>query len=67
MRTSISEELRLTLDALPAEPGIYLMKRKDGEIIYIGKAKSLRSRVRSYFQDAGHDGRRQFKIGRAHV
>ncbi len=61
MRNSISEELRLTLDALPAEPGIYLMKRKDGEIIYIGKAKSLRSRVRSYFQDAGHDGRRQFK------
>ena len=61
MRANISEELRLKLDALPTEPGIYLMKRKDGEIIYIGKAKNLRSRVRSYFQDGGHDGRRQFK------
>lgn len=61
MRANISEELRLKLDALPIEPGIYLMKRKDGEIIYIGKAKNLRSRVRSYFQDGGHDGRRQFK------
>lgn len=61
MRANTSEELRLKLDALPAEPGIYLMKRKDGEILYIGKAKDLRSRVRSYFQDGGHDGRRQFK------
>lgn len=61
MRANISEELRLKLDALPTEPGIYLMKRKDGEIIYIGKAKNLRSRVRSYFQDGVHDGRRQFK------
>ena len=61
MRANLSEDLRLKLDALPSEPGIYLMKRKDGEILYIGKAKDLRSRVRSYFQDGGHDGRRQFK------
>ena len=37
------------------------MKRKDGEIIYVGKAKNLRNRVRSYFRDESHDGRRQFR------
>ena len=61
MRGNISENLRLKLDALPKEPGIYLMKRKDGEIIYVGKAKNLRNRVRSYFRDEHHDGRRQFR------
>ncbi|MBF0273605.1 MAG: excinuclease ABC subunit UvrC [Nitrospinae bacterium] len=35
-------------------PGIYLMKNKSGEIIYIGKAKNLRNRVRSYFQAKGN-------------
>jgi excinuclease ABC subunit C len=42
--------LRQTLENLPAEPGVYLMKGSGGAILYIGKAKSLRSRVRSYFQ-----------------
>ena len=37
------------LDALPKEPGCYLMKNHDGEVVYVGKATSLRSRVRSYF------------------
>lgn len=37
------------------------MKNRDGEIIYIGKAKALRNRVRSYFQEGADDGRRQFK------
>lgn len=60
MKQSLSEHLRGKLDALPADPGVYLMKNRDGQIIYIGKAKSLRSRVRSYFQESGHDGRRQF-------
>ena len=61
MKQSISEHLRLKLDALPAEPGIYLMKDRKERIIYIGKAKSLRHRVRSYFQESGSDGRRRFK------
>ena len=60
MKQTLSEHLRFKLDALPASPGIYLMKNRDAQIIYIGKAKSLRSRVRSYFQKSGHDGRRQF-------
>ena len=37
---------------LPVEPGVYLYKDGRGDIIYAGKAKSLRHRVRSYFQDS---------------
>ncbi len=38
------------LQALPAKPGVYLFKNRLGEIIYVGKAKSLRRRVTSYFK-----------------
>jgi len=38
------------LKALPAKPGVYLFRDARGEVLYIGKAKSLRPRVRSYFQ-----------------
>src|SRR5690606_27390415 len=38
------------LDSLPTRPGVYLMKDDRGEVIYVGKAVNLRSRVRSYFQ-----------------
>ncbi|HVO19246.1 MAG TPA: excinuclease ABC subunit UvrC [Anaeromyxobacter sp.] len=51
--------LRQTLDALPAAPGCYLMKDRAGEVVYVGKAASLRSRVRSYF-DAGRGDDRLF-------
>ncbi len=44
--------LREKIDQLPAEPGVYLYKDSRGKIIYIGKARSLRSRVRSYFQES---------------
>jgi excinuclease ABC subunit C len=40
---------------LPTEPGVYLYKNREGEVIYVGKAKNLRSRVASYF----HEGRWQ--------
>ncbi len=43
---------------LPTKPGVYLFRGEDGRVLYIGKAKSLRSRVRSYFQRGG-DGRPQ--------
>ncbi len=39
------------LSQIPDAPGVYMMIGSDGEILYIGKAVSLRSRVRSYFQD----------------
>ncbi len=38
---------------LPRKPGVYLMKDKQGKIIYIGKAKNLKNRVSSYFQNRG--------------
>ena len=44
------------LEVLPVSPGVYLHKDEAGKIIYVGKAKNLRSRVRSYFQSGrGHD------------
>ena len=43
-------DLREKLDQLPDRPGVYLYRDRRGEVIYVGKAKSLRQRVRSYFQ-----------------
>ncbi|KPL00991.1 MAG: hypothetical protein AMJ91_02260 [candidate division Zixibacteria bacterium SM23_73_3] len=43
--------LKTKLENLPAKPGVYLMKDSSSRIIYAGKAKSLRSRVRAYFHD----------------
>lgn len=43
--------LREKVAQLPAAPGVYLYKDEGGKIIYVGKAKSLRSRVRNYFSD----------------
>ena len=40
------------LKQLPAEPGVYLMKDKFDNIIYVGKAKILKNRVRQYFQSS---------------
>ncbi|MFC7441497.1 excinuclease ABC subunit UvrC [Laceyella putida] len=50
--------LKDKLSLLPDQPGCYLMKNQDGEIIYVGKAKSLKNRVRSYFTGS-HDGKTQ--------
>lgn len=46
----------IDLDSLPKEPGVYLMKDEMGKILYIGKAKQLRQRVKQYFVP-GRDGR----------
>ncbi|MEJ7734420.1 MAG: GIY-YIG nuclease family protein [Polyangiaceae bacterium] len=45
------------LDSLPQTPGCYLFIDKAGAVVYVGKAKSLRARVRSYFQDGSTDAR----------
>ena len=51
-----SEHIQGILNNLPNKPGCYLMKNAAGEVIYVGKAISLRNRVRSYFHaSAGHD------------
>ncbi len=49
--------LHRKIDGLPAEPGCYLMRDRAGEVVYVGKASSLRSRVRSYFAASGTDDR----------
>jgi len=49
MSTS-EERIREKLAALPDKPGVYLYRNAASELLYVGKAKSLRSRVRSYFQ-----------------
>jgi excinuclease ABC subunit C len=48
MASKIEEQLK----GVPAKPGVYLFRDKAGEVLYIGKAKSLRPRVRSYFQQS---------------
>jgi excinuclease ABC subunit C len=49
MATSLEGKLK----QLPAKPGVYLFRDSDAKILYVGKAKSLRPRVRSYFQQGG--------------
>jgi excinuclease ABC subunit C len=46
----VAHALEPRLKTLPAKPGVYLFRDARGEVLYIGKAKSLRPRVRSYFQ-----------------
>ncbi|MBD8068901.1 excinuclease ABC subunit UvrC [Bacillus sp. PS06] len=50
------DHLKEKLAILPAQPGCYLMKDRQGTIIYVGKAKILKNRVRSYFTGS-HDGK----------
>src|SRR6476620_6973039 len=45
-----AERLEARLSALPQSPGVYLFRGAAGDVLYVGKAKSLRSRVRSYFR-----------------
>ena len=52
-----AELLAAKLESLPPAAGCYLFLGKEGEVIYVGKAKSLRSRVKSYFQEGGSDTR----------
>lgn len=47
----LTEQLEHKLSSLPTRPGVYLMKDEGKAVIYVGKAKSLRHRVRSYFQN----------------
>ena len=46
-------ELREKSLTLPQTPGVYIMKNKHSEIIYIGKAKALKNRVSQYFTNVG--------------
>jgi len=55
MAAPLSALLQEKLDALPTRPGVYLMKDVRGSVLYVGKALSLRSRVRSYFHASAAD------------
>ncbi|WP_269671023.1 excinuclease ABC subunit UvrC [Paenibacillus sp. 481] len=57
-REQALERIRNKLALLPDSSGCYLMKNRDGHIIYVGKAKVLKNRVRSYFSGS-HDGKTQ--------
>ncbi len=47
----LTDKLQRIVEAMPTRPGVYLHKDAGGAIIYVGKAKNLRNRVRSYFQE----------------
>ncbi len=48
-------DLLQKIRTIPPQPGVYLYKNAEGEVIYVGKAKNLRARVRSYFQEGVGD------------
>ncbi|HEY2327247.1 MAG TPA: excinuclease ABC subunit UvrC [Gaiellaceae bacterium] len=52
-----SERIQDQLKRLPTKPGVYLFRSAKGDVLYVGKAKSLRPRVRSYFQAGSSDTR----------
>ncbi len=58
----LTDHLKGILDTLPVKPGVYIMKNADGEVIYVGKAVNLRSRVRSYFQEHADHERKVIKL-----
>jgi len=58
--TTPAPGLNEKLDALPPRAGVYLLKDKHGKVIYVGKAKNLRARVRTYFR--GGDERSQVRF-----
>ncbi|KUP06880.1 excinuclease ABC subunit C [Bacillus coahuilensis m2-6] len=58
----MNDKIQHKLALLPDQPGCYLMKDRQGTIIYVGKAKILKNRVRSYFTGS-HDGKTQRLVG----
>jgi excinuclease ABC subunit C len=60
-----TDSIERKLDTLLPSPGVYLLKDRAGKVLYVGKAKSLRSRVRAYFRPSGEgegDGRFQVRF-----
>ena len=51
----MNDEIREKLKTLPKTPGVYMMRNKDGKVIYVGKAVALKNRVSSYFNNGRKD------------
>lgn len=60
------DELEQKVARFPTRPGVYLMKDAEGRVLYVGKAKNLRARVRTYFRE-GADGRLRVRFLMARV
>ncbi len=58
----MTQTLSEKLNNLPTQPGVYIFRNEKGKILYVGKAKNLRSRVRSYFQDGAHLDLRKLRM-----
>jgi excinuclease ABC subunit C len=59
-----SPALRRKLGDLPTQPGVYLYRDQEGNLLYVGKAKVLRNRVKSYFQGRQLDGKTRRLVAR---
>ncbi len=57
-----SDHIQHVLKSLPTKPGCYLMKNDQGRIIYVGKAKKLRNRVRSYFNSSAESSPKTLRL-----
>ncbi len=61
------EQLKEKAHSLPLAPGVYIMRDKDGKVIYVGKAKKLKNRVSQYFQDtASHSSKTRLMVSKIH-
>ena len=65
-RTNVDKSplLQRKLGDLPTQPGVYLYRDQDGELLYVGKAKVLRNRVKSYFQSRQLDAKTRRLVAR---
>jgi excinuclease ABC subunit C len=59
--TSFAEKFEARIKGLPRDPGVYVFKDTNGQVIYVGKAKDLRTRVSNYLREGG-DGRHQVRF-----